>query len=146
MLRAADPTEAGLDWAMVPSWPSRMLNYSHGTAGLATALDDGGFIVPLHHPALHPDVEPVTDTWCHGPTGTSYLFAALAHAGVAEVAGLEVTAVRRAPGPPATATATWPGSWAKRPYPRRPSAEGMYANYRGRSASPTAASPVVSRS
>jgi hypothetical protein len=39
-------------------------------------------------------VEPVTYTWCHGPAGTSYLFAALADAGVDRVAGLEVTRLR----------------------------------------------------
>ena len=32
-------------------------------------------------------MEPLTYTWCHGPAGTSHLFAALSHAGVAEVAG-----------------------------------------------------------
>ena len=32
-------------------------------------------------------VDPVTYTWCHGPTGTSLLFPALDRAGVADVAG-----------------------------------------------------------
>ncbi len=124
LMRAADVTEAGLDWGMVPGWPSRGPNYSHGTAGIATALAiagtalkrpdyvqtairgaqhllavgslaDGGFIVPHTIPPSTRDVEPVTYSWCHGPAGTSHLFAALSHAGVAEVAGLEVTALRQ---------------------------------------------------
>jgi Lanthionine synthetase C-like protein len=110
LLRASDMTEAGLDWAMVPGSPSRMPNYSHGTAGVAAALaiagaslnrpdfihaaiqgaqhllavgslDNDGFIVPHTIPHSSRDVEPVTYTWCHGPAGTSYLFAALTHAG-----------------------------------------------------------------
>jgi lantibiotic modifying enzyme len=124
LLRAADVTEAGLDWGMLPGSPSRGPNYSHGTAGIAAALaiagaalnrpdfvqaatqgaqhllavgslDDDGFIVPHTIPPSAREVEPVTYTWCHGPAGTSYLFAALSHAGVAEVAGMEVTALRQ---------------------------------------------------
>ena len=108
----------------MPGDPWRGPNYSHGTAGVATALavagtalgrsdfvdaavlgaqhllavgslDDGGFIVPHTIPPSRREVEPVTYTWCHGPAGTSHLFAALAHAGVAEVAGLGVTELRR---------------------------------------------------
>lgn len=124
LLRAAAPTEAGLDWGMWPGAPSRMPNYSHGTAGIATALavagaaldrpdfvdaarlgaehlltigqlDDGGFVIPHTIPPSRRVVDPVTYGWCHGPTGTSYLFAALAHAGVDEVAGLEVAELHR---------------------------------------------------
>jgi hypothetical protein len=124
LLRAADPTAAGLDWGTRPGVSGRMPNYSHGTAGIATALaiagaalhrqdfvhaaiqgaqhllavgslDDHGFIVEHTIPRSRREVEPVTYGWCHGPTGTSYLFAALAHAGVAEVAGLEVTGLRQ---------------------------------------------------
>ena len=124
LLRVADPTEAGLDWGMVPGRPSRMPNYSHGTAGVATALaiagtalhredfvaagrqgarhvlavgslDDDGFAVPHTIPPAHREVEPVTYSWCHGPTGTSHLFAALAHAGVEEIAGFEVGELRQ---------------------------------------------------
>jgi lantibiotic modifying enzyme len=125
LLAAADRTEAGLDWGMVPHAPSRGPNYSHGTAGIATALamagtmldrpdfvaaavqgaqhllavgslDDGGFVVPhTIPPATTRVVEPVTYSWCHGPTGTSHLFAALAHAGVTEVGGLEVADLRQ---------------------------------------------------
>ena len=101
-----------------------MPNYSHGTAGIATALaiagaalgrgdfiaaarqgaqhllavgslDDDGFIVPHTLPYSSRDVEPVTYTWCHGPAGTSHLFAALAQAGVDTVAGLGVTRLRQ---------------------------------------------------
>jgi lantibiotic modifying enzyme len=123
LLAAADRTEGGLDWAMLPGSPSRMPNYSHGTAGVATALaiaglalgradfvaaaglgaqhllavgslDDGGLIVPHTLPYSTRDVEPVTYNWCHGPAGTSQLFAALAAAGVDQVAGWPVTRLR----------------------------------------------------
>jgi len=123
LLAAADRTEGGLDWAMLPGWPSRMPNYSHGTAGVATALaiagvalgradfvtaaqlgaqhllavgslDDGGLIVPHTLPYSTRDVEPVTYNWCHGPAGTSQLFAALAAAGVDHVAGWPVGRLR----------------------------------------------------
>ncbi len=124
LLQAADQTKDGLDWAMLPGWPRRMPNYSHGTAGIATALAiagaaldrddfiaaarqgaqhlltvgslaDGGFIIPHTLPHSQRDVEPVTYTWCHGPAGTSQLFAALAHAGVDTVAGIDVTRLRQ---------------------------------------------------
>ena len=124
LLAVADTTEAGLDWPMVRDWPGRMPNYSHGTAGIATALalagqalgrpdfvdaavqgarhllavgslDGGGFVVPHTIPTSTRDVEPVTWTWCHGPAGTSYLFAALSHVGVDEVDGLDVTDLRQ---------------------------------------------------
>jgi lantibiotic modifying enzyme len=124
LLRAADKTEAGLDWGMTPGRVSRGPNYSHGTAGIATALamagaalnrpdfvqaaiqgaqhllavgslDDDGFIVPHTIPPASRVVEPLTYTWCHGPAGTSHLFAALSHAGVAEVVGMEVTGLRQ---------------------------------------------------
>jgi lantibiotic modifying enzyme len=124
LLRAADETEAGLDWGMVPGATSRGPNYSHGTAGISTALTiagadlgrpdfvdaatrgarhllavgslaNGGFIVPHTIPPATREVEPVTYTWCHGPAGTSYLFAALSHAGVAEVAGRDVAELRQ---------------------------------------------------
>jgi Lanthionine synthetase C-like protein len=124
LLRAADRTADGLDWAMLPGRPGRrMPNYSHGTAGIAAALavagaelgrddfiaaavqgaqhllavgslDDGGFVVPRTLPDTRPDLEEVTFTWCHGPAGTSYLFAALAHARVGSLAGFEVTRLR----------------------------------------------------
>jgi lantibiotic modifying enzyme len=123
LLQAADRTRNGLDWAMLPGRLVRMPNYSHGTAGIAAALaitgaelgrddfiaaarqgaqhllaagslDDSGFVLPRTVPHSRPDMDEVTYTWCHGPAGTSYLFAALKHAGVDSVAGLEVTALR----------------------------------------------------
>ncbi|MFF3868354.1 lanthionine synthetase LanC family protein [Micromonospora sp. NPDC001898] len=123
LLRAAEPTPAGLDWRLRPGHPSSLPNYSHGTAGVATALavaghtlgrddfldaaragarhllavgclDDDGFVVPHTIPASRREVEPVTYGWCHGPTGTSYLFAALAFAGVEQVAGFPVGELR----------------------------------------------------
>jgi hypothetical protein len=124
LLRAAERTEAGLDWRMWPGYRSSSPNYSHGTAGVATALTiaghaldrqdfidaarqgaqhllavgslaDGGFVVPHTLPYSQREVEPVTYTWCHGPTGTSQLFAALAFAGVEQVGAFEVGALRR---------------------------------------------------
>lgn len=124
LLRAADQAEGGLDWGMLPGWPSRMPNYSHGTAGVAAALaiaglaldredfvaaarqgaqhllavgwlGDDGFVVPHTLPYSSRDVDPVTYTWCHGPAGTSQLFAALAQAGVDEVAGFEPARLRQ---------------------------------------------------
>ncbi|MFD3582214.1 lanthionine synthetase LanC family protein [Streptomyces sp. NPDC058683] len=124
LLGAADRTAAGLDWGIAPSTQRRYPNYSHGTAGVATALavagaalhredfvaaavegarhvlsvgspTDDGFVVPHTIPPSTREVEPVTYTWCHGPAGTSHLFAALAHAGVTEVAGYDVDALRQ---------------------------------------------------
>jgi hypothetical protein len=92
-----------------------MPNWSHGLAGIAGALAvagtelgrpdlvaaarsgaehlvsladtrDGGFVVPMTIPG-RPGEEEATYTWCHGPTGTSLLFAALTEAGVDDVAG-----------------------------------------------------------
>jgi len=120
----ADETEGGLDWGIVPGSPSRAPNYSHGTAGIAAALaiagvalgradfaaaarrgaqhlltvgslDENGFIVPHTLPYSTRDVEPVTYNWCHGPAGTSQLFAALAAAGVDEVSGFGAAWLRQ---------------------------------------------------
>jgi lantibiotic modifying enzyme len=124
LLRAADRTDSGLDWAMVPGLASRAPNFSHGTAGIAStlavagaalgradfvdaaaqgaghllavgSLDDNGFVVPHTLPYSTRDVEPVTWNWCHGPAGTSQLFPALALAGVTEVAGYPVAWLRQ---------------------------------------------------
>jgi lantibiotic modifying enzyme len=124
LLEAADQAGEGLDWATVPGSASRAPNYSHGTAGVSAALalagaalgradfvtaarlgarhllavgslDEDGFIVPHTLPYSTRDVDPVTYNWCHGPAGTSQLFAALAAAGVDEVAGLPVTWLRQ---------------------------------------------------
>ncbi|WP_299921914.1 lanthionine synthetase LanC family protein [uncultured Nocardioides sp.] len=93
----------------------QMPNWSHGLAGIAASLavagselgrpdlveaarsgaehlvtlgdaSDGGFVVPHVIPS-QADMDEVTWTWCHGPTGTSLLFTALEHAGVGSVAG-----------------------------------------------------------
>jgi lantibiotic modifying enzyme len=101
-----------------------MPNYSHGTAGVATALaiagaaldradftaaaaqgaqhvlavgrlDEDGLIVPHTLPYSTGDVDPVTYNWCHGPAGTSQLFAALALAGVDKIDGMPVTWLRQ---------------------------------------------------
>lgn len=92
-----------------------MPNWSHGLAGIAAALavagselgrpdlieaarcgaehlvtlgdtNGGGFVVPHVIPS-QPDLDEVTFTWCHGPTGTSLLFTALDQAGITQVAG-----------------------------------------------------------
>ncbi|WP_405090780.1 lanthionine synthetase [Micromonospora sp. NBC_01392] len=124
ILRVAEPTEAGVDWRMWPGYRSSSPNFSHGTAGVAAALavaghaldrpdfvdaarrgaehlvriaslDDGGFVVEHTIPRSQREVEPVTYNWCHGPSGTSQLFAALARAGVERVGGFEVGELRR---------------------------------------------------
>ncbi|MEV6929090.1 lanthionine synthetase LanC family protein [Dactylosporangium sp. NPDC051485] len=106
LLAAAEGTDAGLNWRMWPGHASSTPNFSHGTAGVAAALavagallgrDDftaaagrgadhlaaiasrsgGGFVVEHTIPESTRDVEPVTYNWCHGPAGTSQLFAAL---------------------------------------------------------------------
>ena len=124
LLRAAEQAEAGLDWRMWPGYRSSTPNFSHGTAGVAAALavaghalgradfvaaarqgaehllsvgslDDDGFVVEHTFPPSQREVEPVTYNWCHGPAGTSQLFAALARAGVERVGGFEAGEVRR---------------------------------------------------
>jgi lantibiotic modifying enzyme len=124
LLRVAEPSDAGLEWRMHPTYRSSSPNYSHGTAGVAAALaiagqaldradfvaaavqgaqsllsvgslDNDGFIAPHTIPPAKREVEPVTYTWCHGPTGTSHLFAALAYAGVDEVSGFQVENLRQ---------------------------------------------------
>ncbi|WP_426512364.1 lanthionine synthetase LanC family protein [Dactylosporangium sp. McL0621] len=113
----AEPAEGGLDWRMKPDYPSSSPNFSHGTAGVAAALalagwpdparrgaehllaiadlSGGGFVVEHTIPRSKREVEPVTYTWCHGPTGTSQLFASLERAGVAAVGGHPVEELRR---------------------------------------------------
>ncbi|HEY3751469.1 MAG TPA: lanthionine synthetase LanC family protein [Pseudonocardiaceae bacterium] len=124
LLLAAERTDGGLDWRMWPEYRSSLPNFSHGTAGVATALAisghaigrpdfvaaavrgaehlvsvgssaDDGFVVEHTMPASLREVEPVTYNWCHGPAGTSQLFAALARAGVQRVSGYEVGELRR---------------------------------------------------
>jgi len=124
LLRVAEPAGGGLDWRMHPGYRSSSPNFSHGTAGAAAALavagrllcrddfveaaragarylfrvaetPDGGFVVPHTIPPSTREVEPLTYTWCHGPTGTSLLFAALLRAGVTEIDGQDVADLRR---------------------------------------------------
>jgi len=124
LVRAAETTESGLDWGSSPGDESRGPNYSHGTAGIASSLavagaafgrpdlvhaaalgaqhllaigsaDDGGFVVPHTIPPSRREVEPITYTWCHGPAGTSHLFAALAHAGLDTLDGFGTAELRQ---------------------------------------------------
>ncbi len=104
---------------------SEMPNLSHGLAGIAATLaiagtelgrpdlvakaqsgaehlvtlnisDHEGFVVPRVYPVSEEsDLDPVTYTWCHGPAGTSLLFAALDHVGVESVAGSAPLSWRR---------------------------------------------------
>jgi lantibiotic modifying enzyme len=106
----------GLAWKMFEGDSDRVMpNYSHGTAGVATALavaghklnrpdfveaallgaqhlvsiadvSDGGFRLPHQIPAVGGDTDPYSYGWCHGPTGTAHLFGALQMAGVTSVA------------------------------------------------------------
>lgn len=124
LLRVAEPSQVGLDWRMWPGYKSSSPNFSHGTAGVASALaiagkalgrkdfidaaqhgaehvisvawrNDDEFAVPHTIPDSSREVEPITWNWCHGPAGTSQLFAALQHAGVDEVGGYSVPELRR---------------------------------------------------
>jgi hypothetical protein len=102
----------------------QMPNWSHGQAGVAAALtaagmaldrpdlvevaasgaehlltladdSDGGLRLPIRVPG-QPDRDTFTYSWCHGPSGTSLLFAALDRAGVAAVGGATTAALERA--------------------------------------------------
>jgi hypothetical protein len=101
-----------------------MPNWSHGLAGVAgtlaaagLALDRPDLVEAAHLGAEHlvtladtsgdgmrvphvipdqPDLDTYTYTWCHGPAGTSLLFAALDRAGVSEVAQRSPSAWERA--------------------------------------------------
>jgi hypothetical protein len=124
LLGAALPAGTGLDWRMKPGYASSSPNFSHGTAGAASALavtgkalgrkdfvdaaqrgaehllsvawhNEDEFVVPHTMPYSTREVEPVTWNWCHGPAGTSQFFAALAYAGVDEVGGYGVSELRR---------------------------------------------------
>jgi hypothetical protein len=124
LLRAGEQTGAGLDWRMWPGYRSSTPNFSHGTAGVAAALamagralgradflaaarqgaehllsagslSGGGFVVEHTFPRSQREVEPVTYGWCHGPAGTSQLFAALARAGAGAAGGFGAGELRR---------------------------------------------------
>lgn len=106
LVELGEPAEGGLTWPMTPDYPRRMPNFSHGTAGIGYFLarlhettgedafldaalaaarylqtvadrDRGGCRV-FHHT---PDGEHLFYlSWCHGPAGTSRLFAQLRQA------------------------------------------------------------------
>lgn len=102
----------------------QMPNWSHGQAGIAASLaaagialdrpelvdlatsgaehlltladtSDGGLRVPHRIPGM-PDLDTFTYSWCHGPTGTSLLFAALDRAEVPAVGGTPPGELERA--------------------------------------------------
>ncbi|MEO8830420.1 lanthionine synthetase LanC family protein [Lapillicoccus sp.] len=116
LLRAAEPVADGFDWRMSSATARLMPNYSHGTAGVVAALamagqalaedryleaarlgaehlvavadrTGGGFRLPICIPWLPRDGEEYTYSWCHGPSGTAYTFAALEHVGVGPIGG-----------------------------------------------------------
>ncbi len=118
LLAKASSTPTGLEWPMYAGdkW-GMMPNYSHGTAGVAAALaicgsyvgradaidaamagarhvvtigdrSNNGFRVPTVVPKGDRDIEDFAYGWCHGPTGTAYLFGALAYAGIGEIDGI----------------------------------------------------------
>ena len=125
LVATARPTPSGVEWKMYEGDRDRFMpNYSHGTAGIATALavagrqldrpellelgrlgaehlvsladtSGDGFRVPLQIPAAD-GLEDFSYGWCHGPTGTANLFGALGLAGVTDVAGQSPTAWRAA--------------------------------------------------
>ena len=115
LVRSAQPADTGVYWQMHPEVPELMPNFSHGNAGIATALalagaaqhrqewvdvavagaefvlsvakiDHDGLQVPHYLPHVG-DEDEFTFTWCHGPVGTSSLFLALEAAGVDEIGG-----------------------------------------------------------
>jgi lantibiotic modifying enzyme len=114
LLAEAIDVPDGLDWAFIPPrfrtddtvW---LPNFSHGVAGIATALAvaghrfarpelvtaaargaahlvslGDGHVVPQRIPEKD---EPIAHGWCHGGSGTSLLYLALARAGVSSLAG-----------------------------------------------------------
>jgi len=100
LVSLAEQTAHGVDWPMDPSFPRRMPNFSHGTAGIATFLQRtcgytvspepgvaavaaaeqllaiadrsaGGLRVHHHTPGGE---QLFYLGWCHGPCGTARLF------------------------------------------------------------------------
>jgi len=100
LLELGTPKNGGLDWAMDPSFPRRMPNFAHGTAGVAyflarlyeetkkkeylgaalagaryllsIAKTDGNACLIFHN---EPDGKDLFYLgWCHGPVGTANLF------------------------------------------------------------------------
>jgi Lanthionine synthetase C-like protein len=136
VLAEAEQTDAGLNWLFKPRHlvdeVVQMPNYSHGLAGIATALadggaalgredavgaarrgaehlktlgdtSDGGFVVPRRIPPKEGD-EVVTWNWCHGPAGTLALFESLGESAWVErcVRSLRTSGIPER---------RWPGFW-----------------------------------
>lgn len=77
LLRAADRTGAGWDWGMWPGAKSRGPNYSHGTAGIASALAVAG--AAFDRPALVKAGSPRAGTsWMQGAAGIAAFLLRLA--------------------------------------------------------------------
>jgi len=100
LIELGRPKNGGLDWAMDPSYPRLMPNFSHGTAGVAfflarlyaetgkrefldAALAGGRYLVSIaktegNHCLIFHDEPDGKDLyylgWCHGPVGTANLF------------------------------------------------------------------------
>jgi lantibiotic modifying enzyme len=103
LIELGRPKNGGLDWAMEPSFPRTMPNFSHGTAGVAfflvrlygatgnkiyleaalagakyllsIAKTDGDACLIFHDEPDNKDLYYLG--WCHGPVGTANLFFAL---------------------------------------------------------------------
>ena len=116
LMAQSQDARQGLTWRMHARREELLPNFTHGTAGIAAALAtaghqqtrsdwisaatrgaehlvsiaelaDGAMRVPHYVPHGNHDEDEYTYSWCHGPTGTSYLFLALAEAGVTSVCG-----------------------------------------------------------
>jgi hypothetical protein len=116
LIGAAEHADGKMYWRPRPGAPVEVPNYSHGNAGICAALAlaskafdrpdwqaaavsgtehllaladtaDDGLRVPHYVPHGDRDEEQFTHSWCHGGTGTSYLFLALHAAGVDDVGG-----------------------------------------------------------
>ncbi len=129
LMAEAEHLPSGLNWRFVPARfrpdGAQMPNYSHGLAGVATALAcagieldrsdlvdaarlgaehlvtlgravGDGFVIPRTIPHEDRHGDEVTHGWCHGGTGTSLLFLALDLAGVDRVVGEEPITWHRA--------------------------------------------------
>ena len=120
LLSEREPTSTGCNWRFAPARQApdypQMPNFSHGLAGISTALALAGhveearqgaehlvslgrregdaFVLPRRIPAA-PDQDELTHNWCHGGAGTSLAFAAYEHAGITDIAGDSPTTWRR---------------------------------------------------
>ena len=104
LIALGKPSDGGTKWAMTPSFPRLMPNFSHGTAGIAyflaslykatkqqefltaalsgakylqaIAKTEGDICLIVHHEPDSGDLHYLS--WCHGPAGTARLFYRLA--------------------------------------------------------------------